>query len=63
VSRAGAEPDAATLIAHCREQLASYKKPKAVHFVKELPRNATGKVVKQDLRQRLEGDGLATQPL
>ncbi len=38
------------LIEHCRAYLASYKKPTAVHFVGELPRNAAGKVLKRELR-------------
>jgi acyl-CoA synthetase (AMP-forming)/AMP-acid ligase II len=38
------------LIAHCRERLAGYKKPSAVVFVAELPRNAAGKVLKRQLR-------------
>lgn len=38
------------VIEHCRAQLASYKKPKHVHFLDELPRNATGKVLKFELR-------------
>jgi len=38
--------DEATLIAWCRERLADYKCPRHVRFLPELPRNATGKVVK-----------------
>ena len=38
------------LIEHCREYLASYKKPTAIHFVTSLPRNAAGKVLKRELR-------------
>ena len=46
------------VIAYCSIQLASYKKPKKVEFVKELPRNASGKVLKQVLRkQALEDAG------
>jgi acyl-CoA synthetase (AMP-forming)/AMP-acid ligase II len=41
------------LIAHCRGALASYKKPKVVHFATELPKNAYGKVLKRQLRERL----------
>jgi fatty-acyl-CoA synthase len=44
-----AQPD--DLIEHCREHLASYKKPTAFHFVTSLPRNAAGKVSKRELRQ------------
>ena len=42
---------AAELIAHCGERLASFKRPRSVVFVKELPRNAMGKVLKRDLRE------------
>ena len=34
----------------CREQMANYKVPRAVEVVDELPMNATGKVMKDDLR-------------
>src|SRR5271165_1432 len=37
-----------------RQRLADYKVPRQWHFVGELPRNATGKVVKPELRRRLE---------
>ncbi len=52
VAAPGAEPDAEALIGHCRERLAGYKKPSAVVFVDELPRNAAGKVLKRQLRDR-----------
>ncbi|HEY2053512.1 MAG TPA: acyl-CoA synthetase, partial [Solirubrobacterales bacterium] len=48
----GAEPGEEELIEHCRERLAGYKKPAAVVFVDELPRNAAGKVLKRELRDR-----------
>ncbi|ADG80411.1 AMP-dependent synthetase and ligase OS=Tsukamurella paurometabola (strain ATCC 8368 / DSM /CCUG 35730 / CIP 100753 / JCM 10117 / KCTC 9821 / NBRC 16120/ NCIMB 702349 / NCTC 13040) OX=521096 GN=Tpau_3836 PE=3 SV=1 [Tsukamurella paurometabola] len=38
------------VIAHCRESLANFKVPRSVEFVSELPRNATGKVLKRVLR-------------
>ncbi|WP_113701166.1 AMP-binding protein [Nonomuraea lactucae] len=38
------------LIAHASERLGKFKVPKAVHFVKELPRTASGKVMKRVLR-------------
>ncbi|MFM9373447.1 acyl-CoA synthetase [Streptomyces sp. Da 82-17] len=44
------EPD---LIAHARSTLAPFKAPKRVVFVDELPRNASGKILKRDLRARL----------
>jgi malonyl-CoA/methylmalonyl-CoA synthetase len=43
------------LIAFCRERLAAYKAPKAIHFAEALPRNAMGKVQKAQLRSALCG--------
>ncbi|MFJ1969885.1 acyl-CoA synthetase [Streptomyces sp. NPDC087903] len=45
------------LLAHAREKLASFKAPKRVLFVDELPRNASGKILKRELRDRF-GDGV-----
>ncbi|MFE4416122.1 acyl-CoA synthetase [Streptomyces sp. NPDC056821] len=42
----------ADLIAHAREKLASFKTPKKVIFVEALPRNASGKILKRELRDR-----------
>jgi malonyl-CoA/methylmalonyl-CoA synthetase len=41
------------LVEHCRDQLASFKKPRQVFVVKDLPRNALGKVQKHVLREQL----------
>ncbi|MGI8714673.1 MAG: long-chain-fatty-acid--CoA ligase [Solirubrobacteraceae bacterium] len=46
------ETDLVALVAYARGQLAGYKLPRRVHFVKELPKTATGKISKQDLRAR-----------
>jgi acyl-CoA synthetase (AMP-forming)/AMP-acid ligase II len=37
------------LVDHCRERIASYKKPRAVRFVANLPRSHYGKVVRAQL--------------
>ncbi|MGW2432772.1 acyl-CoA synthetase [Streptomyces sp. NPDC001640] len=42
----------AELIAHTRERLAPFKAPKRVLFVDALPRNASGKILKRELRDR-----------
>ncbi|MFD9219093.1 acyl-CoA synthetase [Streptomyces sp. NPDC060064] len=42
----------AELIDHAREKLAHFKAPKKVLFVDELPRNASGKILKRELRDR-----------
>ncbi|WP_327181313.1 acyl-CoA synthetase [Streptomyces sp. NBC_01334] len=40
------------LVAHARENLPHFKAPKRVLFVAELPRNASGKILKRELRER-----------
>jgi len=48
----GAALDEDAVKAHVRANLAGYKVPRSVRFVDELPRNATGKVLKRELRAR-----------
>jgi acyl-CoA synthetase (AMP-forming)/AMP-acid ligase II len=48
----GASLSEAELGAHVKANLASYKTPREVEFLDELPRNATGKVLKRELRDR-----------
>jgi acyl-CoA synthetase (AMP-forming)/AMP-acid ligase II len=43
------------LIEHCRQNLASYKKPKSVEFVSELPKNPYGKILRRKLREKYWG--------
>jgi acyl-CoA synthetase (AMP-forming)/AMP-acid ligase II len=57
VLHAGAGADPESLRAYALEHLADYKVPRQYHFVDELPRNATGKVVKGELRERLSPVG------
>ncbi|MGH3493852.1 MAG: AMP-binding enzyme, partial [Sciscionella sp.] len=52
VVQPGGSFDTEALIAHCREHLAGYKVPKSVDLAESLPRNATGKILKRDLRER-----------
>jgi acyl-CoA synthetase (AMP-forming)/AMP-acid ligase II len=51
-----AKPDATVgdeeLLSFCAEHLADYKRPRHLWFVSELPRNATGKVMKHKLREQ-----------
>jgi acyl-CoA synthetase (AMP-forming)/AMP-acid ligase II len=53
VARAGACIDEQSVIEHCRAHLANFKVPRQVWIVDGLPRNAGGKVLKRELRQRL----------
>ena len=52
-ARAGESVSGAELVAFCRERIASYKKPRHVVFIDALPRNASGKVLKRELRERI----------
>ena len=49
------------LIEHCRGHIASYKKPKYIRFVETLPRTATGKVRKKELRQQVAAEAQSIQ--
>ncbi|ROS01913.1 O-succinylbenzoate-CoA ligase [Sinobacterium caligoides] len=48
----GEEAEEEELIGHCREHLAGYKVPQCYAFVTTLPRNASGKLLKPQLRQQ-----------
>ncbi|MGW1211040.1 FadD3 family acyl-CoA ligase [Streptomyces sp. NPDC002499] len=52
VRRAGAVTTGEDLIAWARREMANYKVPRSVEFVAGLPRNASGKVLKRELRAR-----------
>jgi long-chain acyl-CoA synthetase len=47
--------DEAALRKHLRNKLANFKLPKQIHTIDELPKNATGKVLKRVLREQLKG--------
>jgi acyl-CoA synthetase (AMP-forming)/AMP-acid ligase II len=51
VARPGSTPDAKALLDFTRERIAGYKVPKSVDFVDTLPRNASGKLLKTELRK------------
>lgn len=53
VTRPGSGLSTQDVIAHCRERLANFKVPREVVFVGQLPRNAGGKVLKRELRERV----------
>jgi acyl-CoA synthetase (AMP-forming)/AMP-acid ligase II len=54
VSKAGHAVDPEKLIAWCRERMANFKVPRQVEVVDALPLNAAGKVLKFQLRDRLQ---------
>ena len=43
--------DADAITTWCRTQIASFKCPRSISFMDELPRNATGKILKRELRK------------
>ena len=55
VPRTGATVDPDELIAWCRDRMANYKVPRRVVVVDALPLNASGKVLKYELRERARG--------
>jgi long-chain acyl-CoA synthetase len=50
--RPGQDVGAGELIAFCRRHMAAYKYPRQIEFVDELPRTASGKVLRRALRDR-----------
>jgi acyl-CoA synthetase (AMP-forming)/AMP-acid ligase II len=50
VPRHGAQLDTDELRRHCAAELAGYKVPKRFEFVSELPRTASGKLLRRELR-------------
>jgi acyl-CoA synthetase (AMP-forming)/AMP-acid ligase II len=51
VLRDGASLTEATLLDWMRDRIAGYKRPRSVEFIAALPRNASGKVLKRQLRE------------
>jgi fatty-acyl-CoA synthase len=52
VMRPGERADAAEFVRFTRDRIASYKKPKYVEVVDELPKNMRGKILRREIRDR-----------
>jgi long-chain acyl-CoA synthetase len=50
--RPGAEAAPGELAAYCKERLAAYKYPRQVEILPELPKTASGKILRRELRSR-----------
>ncbi|MDQ0682783.1 long-chain acyl-CoA synthetase [Streptomyces achromogenes] len=50
--RPGADADADTLAAYCKDRLAAYKYPRQVEILPDLPKTASGKILRRELRSR-----------
>jgi fatty-acyl-CoA synthase len=61
VLRPGSSASADDLIQHCRGRLAHFKSPKSVVFVDAIPRNASGKLLKRELREWIANGGPSSQ--
>ncbi len=53
VPKAGKAIDEASVEAHCRARMASFKRPRTIVFVTELPKTATGKIQRYQLREQI----------
>ena len=56
--REGQSADPASLDAFCKVRIAGYKRPRRYVFLDELPKSATGKILKADLRRQLRDGAL-----
>jgi HIP---CoA ligase len=54
ITKPGRRPVESDMIAWCRERLANFKAPRSIEIVDALPRNASGKVLKRELRAAFE---------
>jgi long-chain acyl-CoA synthetase len=55
ILREGAVANGDEIVRYCRDRIAVYKAPSRVDFVSELPKSATGKILKRVLRDRYNG--------
>jgi fatty-acyl-CoA synthase len=53
VPREGEQVSGEELIEYCRSRPAAFKVPKHVEFVGQLPKNASGKLLKRELREAI----------
>ncbi len=52
IPKKGEKPTEEEIMEYCRKHLASFKRPRTVVFVDELPRNPMGKLVKREIREK-----------
>ncbi|MGI9382406.1 MAG: AMP-binding enzyme, partial [Methyloligellaceae bacterium] len=56
VPRPGADPGEGALDQLCLDNIARFKRPRGYRFVDALPKNNYGKILKTELRKRLEDE-------
>jgi fatty-acyl-CoA synthase len=52
IPKKGAKVTEEEIMELCRQKLASFKRPRSVVFVDELPRNPMGKLIKREIREK-----------
>jgi len=52
IPKKGDKPTEEEIMEYCRQNLASFKRPRSVIFVDDLPRNPMGKLIKKDIREK-----------
>jgi benzoate-CoA ligase family protein len=57
IPASGSQPDTDALQQHCRDRMASFKRPREIIIVDELPKTATGKIKRFALRNSPTNDG------
>ncbi len=50
----GMTVDERSLISFCKERMANFKVPKAIHFVDDLPKTPQGKILRRELRESVK---------
>ncbi|MEW2254435.1 AMP-binding protein [Streptomyces sp. NPDC047869] len=55
--RPGTDPDPDELAVYCKERLAAYKYPRQVEILPDLPKTASGKILRRELRTRAQDSG------
>jgi long-chain acyl-CoA synthetase len=53
--RPGCDEDPDTFASYCKERLAAYKYPRQVEVLPDLPKTASGKILRRELRSRSQG--------
>ena len=63
VAKPGRNLSEAELIEFCRARIAHYKCPQSIEFCESLPKTATGKVLKRELRKTYEGGNVTMRSI
>ena len=61
--RDGHDVTGADIVAHCRGEIAGYKRPRRLAWIETLPKNASGKVLKRELREMIASGLLVLEDL